>query len=36
MTTFTENNEMILAVEGARGPPTSKRENFFICTAMIP
>ena len=27
---------VLAAVEGARGPPTSKRENFFICTAMIP
>ena len=29
MNAFTNNSEMTLAVEGARGPPTLKKENPF-------
>lgn len=29
MTAFKNNSEMTLAVEGARGPPTTQKETFF-------
>jgi hypothetical protein len=30
MSAFTNNSEMVLAIEGARGPPEGKKRNLFI------
>ena len=36
MTAFTNNSEMVLAIEGARGPPKNQKRNFFSRSFQMP